>query len=61
MNDNVIKFLIGAGLFATWVGLTIHPVANSSDIIGFCKDSLVALGFYHVGASRGAPAANTFP
>lgn len=60
MNDNTIKFLSAAGLFLTWVGFTLCPVLHAGDIIEYCKGGLVALGAYHVGSTRGTPAAPTF-
>jgi hypothetical protein len=61
VNDSTVKLILGAGLFATWVALVVFKVPNSDDIIAYCKDGLVALGAYHFGTTRGAPAANNFP
>lgn len=60
MSDNTIKFLMGVGLFATWVGFTLYQVPHGDDIIQYCKAGLVALGSYHFGSTRGTPAAPTF-
>lgn len=43
MNDNQLKFVSAAILFAAWVAIVVLNVPNSQDIISFIKFTLVGL------------------
>lgn len=62
MTDNQLKALIGALLFATWVGLVVAKVQGAGDLITCIKSALIGLGAYHIGDAAGQRrAASSFP
>lgn len=59
MNDSIIKLIIGAVLFGTWVALVVFKVAGAEEIITTIKIFLSGLAGWHIRDAANKPTSIT--